>query len=431
MTTTRRILITGLSSHWGGRLAQLLERDAELEAIIGIDSSDPRHELHRTEFVRVDAQPALLRRIINAARIDTVVDTRLVSDPLQHGLQRAHEINVPGTINVLSACAGHDSPVRKLVFKSSAGYYGSDAADPAFFTEEMAPSRPPRTEIESDIAGAEEAVSEFAARNRHVAITILRVAAAVGDEITSPHLSLLNLPVVPGILGFDPRYQFIHEDDVVGVLEHAVRHDIPGVYNAAADGVLTLSEIVATLGKPLIPVLPPWGTGFAAQQLRRLGLRIPVELIHELRYGRGLDNRRLKASGYAYRYTTREAILKLRAQQRLRPLLRSGGAPYQYEREVEEFLRWSPSVRTAPVVPGEGDAAGADPATDHGAAPPGKPFATYDDLTARELADLIPSLEPAALAQLRRYEEASRARKQVLDALDRAIARKAGSGTQR
>ena len=33
------------------------------------------------------------------------------------------------------------------------------------------------------------------------------------------------------------------------------------------------------------------------------------------------------------------------ASLRLKPLRESGAAPYRYEREVEEFLRWSPSVR--------------------------------------------------------------------------------------
>jgi UDP-glucose 4-epimerase len=44
----RRILITGLSSQLGGRLAQALEREPELEAIIGVDTDDPRHELRRS-----------------------------------------------------------------------------------------------------------------------------------------------------------------------------------------------------------------------------------------------------------------------------------------------------------------------------------------------------------------------------------------------
>ena len=35
-----------------------------------------------------------------------------------------------GTLNILAACSGPDSPVRKLVFKSSAHYYGSGATIP-------------------------------------------------------------------------------------------------------------------------------------------------------------------------------------------------------------------------------------------------------------------------------------------------------------
>ena len=96
--------------------------------------------------------------------------------------------------------------------------------------------------------------------------------------------------------------------------------------------------------------LAPWHgelEGLAAIALRRLGMRIPLEMTRQLRYGRGLDNRRLKAAGYAYRFTSREAVLRLRAQQRLRPLLRSGNEEYRYEPDVEEFLRWSPSVRAA------------------------------------------------------------------------------------
>ena len=51
------------------------------------------------------------------------------------------------------------------------------------------------------------------------------------------------------IAGFDPRYQFIHADDVVGALEFAVEHDLPGIYNVAPDGVLALSEVIGLLGK--------------------------------------------------------------------------------------------------------------------------------------------------------------------------------------
>ncbi|MFN8151963.1 MAG: 1-acyl-sn-glycerol-3-phosphate acyltransferase [Solirubrobacterales bacterium] len=39
--SARRVLITGLSSYWGGRLAQALESFGEIEAIVGVDSKDP------------------------------------------------------------------------------------------------------------------------------------------------------------------------------------------------------------------------------------------------------------------------------------------------------------------------------------------------------------------------------------------------------
>ena len=341
----RRILVTGISSYWGGRLAQALERDDAVEAIIGVSPHDPTCELERTEFVRVGTQHALLRRIVQAAEIDTVIDSRLVVDSLQASPREAHETNVIGTMNILAACGGPDSPVRKVVFKSSAHYYGCERDDPAFFTEAMQRPHPPRTRLESDIVEAEDAVRGFAERNRGVTVTVLRFANGLGPELHTAHHQLLRLPAVPCILGFDPRYQFVHEDDIVSVLEHAVTHDLPGVYNVAGDGVLVLSEIASLLGKPLAPVLPPWGTGLAAAGLRLAGLRIPDEVVQQLRYGRGLDNRKLKAAGVTLRYTTREAVQRFAEDLRVQELRRGAGAPYRYEREVEEFLRYSPSVR--------------------------------------------------------------------------------------
>src|SRR5439155_6932851 len=132
---------------------------------------------------------------------------------------------------------------------------------------------------------------------------------------------LFSLPAVPMILGFDPRYQFVHEDDVVHALEHATQNTLPGVYNVAADGVLALSEVADLLGKPYAPILPPWGTGLAVAALRRLGLRISPEMLNQLRFGRGVDNRRYKAAGFEYRYTSREAAIKLGEHMRLHPIV--------------------------------------------------------------------------------------------------------------
>ncbi len=340
----RRVLITGVSTYWGGRLAQALERDPDNEAIIAVSPDDPSCALERTEYVRVGTQHALLRRIVHAARIDTVVDTRLVVDSATASPRVAHEMNVLGTMNVLAACGGPDSPVTKVVFKSSAHYYGCERDDPGFFTEDMKRPHPPQTRIESDIVEADDAVQEFAARNPKATVTTLRFCNGLGPDVRTSHTALLGLPAVPGILGFDPRYQFVHSDDMVGALQHAIAHDIPGIHNVAPDGVLALSEVAGLLGKPFAPILPPIGTRLAAGLTNRIGMRIPGEVRRQLRYGRGLDNRKLKLSGYRFELTTRETVQAFAAVLRLKSLRESGEAPYRYEREVEEFLRWSPSV---------------------------------------------------------------------------------------
>ena len=115
---SKRVLITGLSTYWGGRLAQALEADPSIEAIVGVDNEEPSVELERTEYVKVGNQHALLRRVVDAAEIDTVVDTRLVVDSAVTSPRKAHENNVIGTMNILAACGGpgeHGAQVRLQV----------------------------------------------------------------------------------------------------------------------------------------------------------------------------------------------------------------------------------------------------------------------------------------------------------------------------
>jgi UDP-glucose 4-epimerase len=391
---SRRVLITGLSTQWGGRLAQALEREPEVEAIIGIDRRPPKVELERTEYVQVADHHSLVRRIVEAAEIDTLVDTRLVVDSIVTAPRLAHENNVIGTMNLLAACTGTDSPVRKVVVKGSAHVYGCEQDDPAYFTEAMRRKHPPRTPIERDIVEAEDALRDFDLSHPDTTVTVLRFVNGLGPGMRTSHTGLLGLPVVPAILGFDPRYQFIHEDDIVGALEHAVRHDIPGAVNAGGDGVLALSEVAGLLGKTFAPIISPVGTGLSLQLLGRLGLRVPPEMRNQLRFGRAVDNRALKATGYRYRYTTRETVLKLREHQRLHPLLGEGSPQYRYEREVEEFLRWSPYVKRR--------------------RPDGE-----DELDADALIALLPSMEPSALEALREHET----RREVLQAIDAVLIR--------
>jgi len=338
----RRVLITGLGTFWGGRVAQALEADPGVDVLIGLDRYAPTVPLERTEYVRSDESYSILSRIVKAAKIDTIVHTFLVVDSTQMRSRTMHEINTIGTMNLFAAASAPGSTVRDVVVKSSTLVYGSDPRDPVWFDEETGRSAPPRSVVEQTLLEVEGYVRDFAVDNPHVAVTVLRFSNVLGPDLDTPLSKLLAMPLVPSIFGFDPRFQFVHETDVVRAILFALEGELSGVYNVAGDGLLPWSEVAAICGKRTLP-LPPVGLGLAAGPLRRLGLvDLPPELLDLLRYGRGVDNRRLKAAGFEYRYTSAGTVADFAEALRVRRIVPA--TTYQYERDVEQFFRHSPSV---------------------------------------------------------------------------------------
>ena len=114
----RRVLITGVSRHLGGRLAQILAAAPDVDVVVGVDTVAPQGDLGRTEFVRADIRNPIIAKVISTARIDTVVHMNLIATPARAGGRTAmKEINVIGTMQLLAAC--QKAPrVRRLVLKS-------------------------------------------------------------------------------------------------------------------------------------------------------------------------------------------------------------------------------------------------------------------------------------------------------------------------
>jgi UDP-glucose 4-epimerase len=127
-----------------------------------------------------------------------------------------------------------------------------------------------------------------------------------------------GLPVIPTVLGFDPRLQFLHEDDSLEALRLAALRDVAGVVNVAGDGVISLSQAARFAGRPTAPVPPALG-GAVRMLYRGSGLTdFSREQIRYLSYGRGLDTTRMrKVLGLVPAYTTREAFLDFVRTRRL------------------------------------------------------------------------------------------------------------------
>ena len=237
-----RILVTGLGTFWGSRIAQRLERTPGVDLVVGVDTREPRLPLRRTEFVKADASYGILQRMVRATRVDTVLHTHLEVDSTRVSSRRLHEVNVIGTMNLLAAAAAEGSSVRKVVLKTSTLVYGSNFDDPYFFREGMRRTHPPSTPVERSLLEIDALVRDFAEDNPDVAVTSLRFANVLGDDITTVFSRMLRMPVVPEVFGFDPRLQFVHEDDVTRALEHATVTDMAGTFNVAGPGIITWSE---------------------------------------------------------------------------------------------------------------------------------------------------------------------------------------------
>ncbi|MFT3873966.1 MAG: NAD-dependent epimerase/dehydratase family protein [Nocardioides sp.] len=303
------VLVTGVSRDLGRRFARHVAADPAVDRVIGVDVVPPRGDIGDVAFVRADIRSPVIAKVIAKEDVDTVVHMSVIATPGSAGGRATmKELNVIGTMQLLAACQSAPG-LQTLVVKSSSTVYGASGRDPAMFTEDMHAKRLPSSGYAKDAYEVEGYVRSFARRRPDVRVTMLRGANVIGPAVVSPITSYLRLPVLPRVLGFDPRLQFLHQDDLFAVLQHAVTHDVPGTFNVAGDGVLLLSQAIRRLGRPSVP-LPPLGVAGVGQVLRRAHLAdFSPEQQAFLTYGRGIDTTRMHTVlGFQPRFSTPAAF---------------------------------------------------------------------------------------------------------------------------
>ena len=282
--------------------------------MIGVDVVPPRGDIGGMSFVRADIRNPVIAKVIAKEDVDTVVHMSVISTPgSTGGRSMMKELNVIGTMQLLAACQKAPG-LQQLVVKSSTTVYGASSRDPAMFTETMEPRRAPRSGYAKDVADIEAYVRGFARRRPDVCVTTLRCANVFGPDVDSPLANYLRMPVIPTVLGFDPRMQLLHEQDLYAVLAHTLRAQEPGTFNVAGDDVLTLSQVVRRLQRPALP-LPGFAFGTARSVLRSARVTdASAELQSFLTFGRGVDTTRMReVLGFEPAYTTAQALAEFAA----------------------------------------------------------------------------------------------------------------------
>ena len=147
-------------------------------------------------------------------------------------------------MQLLAACQ-KSSTVRRLVVKSSAAVYGSTPRDPALFTEDMGAKRGPSGGFGKDSIEVEGYVRGFSRRRPDVEITMLRLANVVGPTIHTSITDYFSLPIVPVPLGYDARFQLVHEDDAIAAMILATTGPAVGIvsgHSSAPSAIRTIGS---------------------------------------------------------------------------------------------------------------------------------------------------------------------------------------------
>jgi UDP-glucose 4-epimerase len=347
----RRILVTGVARWWGALLVQRLVDDHRVDEVVGIDTEEPHHDLGDADFLKLDVRHSLVGKLVRAVGIDTVVHTQTTIDSFEEDPRRAHETNVIGCLNLLAGLAGEDSPVRRVVLKSSAHVYGSHADLPGHLREDQRLDASSPHSFVRDMVEMETNLVEFSIRNPQVDTVALRFANSLNPEEPAPLARFFDLPVVPTVAGFDPVLQLIHRDDCVEAMARATIGGPRGAYNVAGENGLPLSALLDGAGKLHAPLLPPAGALLVSALVSRLGIaELSPQLVDLLRWGRTLDTSRARRQlGFVAARDTPAALDEYVQQRRVLQFLPSH-RQYTYERELEEYIHARRNRRAAAAL---------------------------------------------------------------------------------
>ncbi|MBI3148223.1 MAG: SDR family oxidoreductase [Betaproteobacteria bacterium] len=290
------VLVTGAGGYLGSQLvAALAAGRIEVNRVVAADVREvpPERRLAGIEYAQADVRSPGLIKLFEQWQVDIVVHLASIVTPgKESNRQFEYSVDVQGTENVLVAST--TTGVKKIIVSSSGAAYGYHADNPAWLTEDC----PLRGNESFAYAHHKRLVEQMLARWRaehpELQQVVFRIGTILGERVRNQITALFEKPVLIAIHGSDSPFVFVWDQDVVGCLLRAIGSDQTGIYNLAGDGVLTIHEIAAKLGKRCLE-LPPGLLRFGLRLLRAIGLtRYGPEQVDFLRYRPVLDNTRLK-----------------------------------------------------------------------------------------------------------------------------------------
>ncbi len=306
------IAVTGVHGTIGGRLLSRLSSDEGVGRLIAVDRAAPPLLPEGVEFVRADLRDAVLGRVIR--NVDVVINAAFADDVTRDHVA-ALARRVQGTRRVLDAA--HVAGVPALVHLSSALVYGACERNRVPLTEDQPLRVDPGFVAAHHALLAEESVRAFAGDHPDCRIVVLRTVPVLVPEVDSAVTRHLESPLLPQVRGFDPPVQFVDGDDLVEAVRLvALDARASGVYNVAAEGWLTSSDVRHLLARPGLH-LPQQVAAGAATALHRLRLLpVPPAALDYLMHPWVVDTTRLHGLGWTPSASQRDILHRFVAEHR-------------------------------------------------------------------------------------------------------------------
>ena len=244
-----KVLIIGISGGVGRLVAErLLLADHE---VLGIDVRPWPGAPGEIEVHRADVRKRPAEDVFRTRRPDAVIHMGTVTH-FSAGRERRYRINLGGTRAVFERCARYD--VGQVIFVGRHTYYGAAPDTPLYHTESDPPLAVSTFPELADMVAADLYAGTALWRHPSMTTAVLRMCYTLGPTGVGNLATYLAGPYVPTILGFDPLYQFMHENDAVTAICAALDADLKGVFNVRGPDPVPLSLLIRATDRVKVPL---------------------------------------------------------------------------------------------------------------------------------------------------------------------------------
>lgn len=289
-----KVLVPGLGGRLGKMLAEKLVSAGH--DVIGIDRRPFRDAPEGVEVHELDIRKRAAEDVFRRVRPDAVIHMATVTHLVVQSEDR-YRINLGGTRAVFEHSKAYG--VKHVVFVGRHTYYGAAPDSPLFHVEDEPPMGLSSFPELADLVAADLYAGSALWRYPEIVTSVLRFVYTLGTTGHGTLATFLRGARVPTILGYDPLFHFMHEEDVVGALALALDKKPRGVFNVAGPQPVPLSVVIHETGRTRIPLPEPV---FHAA-LGRFGLpRLPHGALEHIKYPVTVDGTAFRtATGFVHR----------------------------------------------------------------------------------------------------------------------------------